>query len=113
MEVWSFSGLFNAPTNRLVEPDTSLRPWPHLGLWWDGDATMELLDDAISRSGTRTLIVFTTDRPTGTRLYTLARNPAYRNAMTLKGYVQSHHVDHFLGAGMTRPPRPNITYAAR
>ena len=40
MEVWSFSGLFNSPTNRLAEPDTSLRPWPHLGLWWDGDTRL-------------------------------------------------------------------------
>ncbi|GAA5068938.1 hypothetical protein HNP84_009034 [Thermocatellispora tengchongensis] len=162
MEVWSFSGLYNAPRNTLAEPDTSLSPWPHLGLWWDGDLTMELLNDgkfekwdpenpttsnslprlltisrfgAVNAAGGRNpalvgdilgdwreeavytnagydeLIVFTTDRPTTTRLYTLAHNPAYRNGMTLKGYVQSHHVDYFLGAGMTRPPRPNISYA--
>jgi hypothetical protein len=41
------------------------------------------------------LIIFTTNHPTSTRLYTLAHNPAYRNAMTLKGYMQSHHVDYF------------------
>ncbi|MFJ4568317.1 hypothetical protein ACIP4U_32555 [Streptomyces caelestis] len=162
MEVWSFSGLYNAPANRLTEPNTSLRPWPQLGLWWDGDLTMELLNDGKfekwdpnnpkpSNSLTRLLttsnygavdasqdvqptfygdilgdwreeavytnashnqlIIFTTDRPTSTRLYTLAHNPAYRNAMTFKGYMQSHHVDYFLGAGMTRPPRPNITYS--
>ncbi|WP_158554001.1 carbohydrate-binding protein [Micromonospora deserti] len=162
MEVWSFSGLYNAPTNRLAEPNTSLRPWPHLGLWWDGDITMELLNDGkfekwnpssptptnsvprllanwtygavnayggpnptfhgdilgdwreevvYTNSSYNELIIFTTNYPTNTRLYTLAHNPAYRNAMTLKGYVQSHHVDYFLGAGMTPPPRPNITYA--
>jgi hypothetical protein len=33
--------------------------------------------------------------------------------MTLKGYMQSHHVDYFLGVGMTTPPPPNITYPAR
>jgi hypothetical protein len=33
--------------------------------------------------------------------------------MTLKGYLQSHHVDYFLGAGMATPPRPNITYPGR
>ena len=59
------------------------------------------------------LIIFTTDRPSTTRLYTLAHNPAYRNAMTLKGYIQSHHVDYFIGYGMTTPPRPNITYQPR
>ncbi|MFK0110938.1 hypothetical protein [Streptomyces sp. NPDC091217] len=57
------------------------------------------------------LIIFTTDQPTSTRLYTLAQNPAYRNGMTFKGYMQSYAPDYFLGAGMSTPPRPNITYA--
>ncbi|MFJ9704449.1 hypothetical protein [Streptomyces sp. NPDC101234] len=59
------------------------------------------------------LIIFTTDQPTSasTRLYTLARNPAYRNGMTFKGYMQSYAPDYFLGAGMSTPPGPNITYA--
>ncbi|GAB2608822.1 rhamnogalacturonan lyase [Streptomyces capparidis] len=164
MEVWSFSGLYNAPANRLTEPNTSLRPWPQLGLWWDGDITMELLNDGkfekwnpnnptpsnslprllttsnygavdasqdvqptfygdilgdwreeavYTNASYNELIIFTTNHPTSTRLYTLAHNPAYRNAMTLKGYMQSHHVDYFLGAGMARPPRPNITYPGR
>ncbi|WP_211228562.1 hypothetical protein [Glycomyces tenuis] len=56
------------------------------------------------------LIVFTTDRPTDIRLYTLAHNPAYRNDMTVKGYMQSHHVDYFLGHDMDTPARPDITY---
>ncbi|WP_194117762.1 hypothetical protein [Streptomyces hoynatensis] len=56
------------------------------------------------------LIVFTTDRPTGTRLYTPAQNPAHRNAMTLHGDMQSHEPDYFLGEGMAGPPRPNIRY---
>lgn len=160
MEVWSFDGLYNASQNRLTEPDTSLRPWPQLGLWWDGDLTMELLNagkieewDPLNPTPTGSLpriestwnygavtaaqsgptlvgdlfgdwreeavytnaaynelIIFTTDKPTGTRLYTLAHNPAYRNAMTLHGYMQSHHVDYFLGAGMSTPPAPRITY---
>ncbi|MBE1491043.1 rhamnogalacturonan lyase family protein [Plantactinospora soyae] len=164
MEVWSFSGLYNAPTNRLAEPDTSRQPWPQLGLWWDGDLTMELLNDGkiekwnpnsptasgsvprlvstwnygavnasqgvqptfvgdilgdwreeavYTNASYNELIIFTTNQPSNTRLYTLAHNPAYRNAMTLKGYMQSHHVDYFLGAGMSAPPRPNITYPAR
>ncbi|MGP3969291.1 rhamnogalacturonan lyase family protein [Streptomyces sp. 6N223] len=161
MEVWSFSGLYNAPTDELTEPDTALAPWPQLGLHWDGDLTMELLNDGkieewdpenptdsadlprlheVGDYGAVTaaqggptlygdlmgdwreeavytnaaydeLIIFTTDQPTDTRLYTLAHNPAYRNAMTFHGYMQSHHVDYFLGDGMSPPPRPNITYA--
>lgn len=164
MEVWAFSGVYNAATNRLTEPNTSLQPWPQLGLWWDGDITMELLNDGkfekwdpsnpTPTNGTRRLlttssygavdasqnvqptfygdilgdwreeavytnasynqlIIFTTNQPSSTRLYTLAHNPAYRNAMTLKGYMQSHHVDYFLGAGMAPPPRPDITYPGR
>jgi len=160
MEVWSFDGLYNAASNQLTEPNTTLRPWPQLGLWWDGDLTMELLNAGkieewdpanpkltgslpriestwnfgavtAAQSGPTLvgdlfgdwreevvytnaayseLIIFTTDKPTTTRLYTLAHNPAYRNAMTLHGYMQSHHVDYFLGAGMSTPPRPPITY---
>ncbi|ASO20708.1 hypothetical protein FHR81_005523 [Actinoalloteichus hoggarensis] len=160
MEAWSFSGVYNAPTDSLTEPDTGLAPWPQLGLWWDGDLTMELLNDgkfekwdpenptpsnslprlfrntdygAVNAHGVNPalvgdilgdwreevvytnaardeLIVFTTDQPTDTRLYTLAHNPAYRNAMTLHGYLQSHHVDYFLGHGMSEPPRPAIAY---
>jgi hypothetical protein len=162
MEVWAFSGLYNAPGNRLTEPNTSLRPWPQLGLWWDGDVTMELINDGkfekwnpnaptptnsaprlltignfgavnasqgvqptlvgdilgdwreevlYTNASFNELIIFTTNQASGTRLYTLAHNPAYRNDMTVKGYMQSHHVDYFLGSGMGTPPRPNIAYA--
>lgn len=57
------------------------------------------------------LVIFTTNVPTSTRLYTLAHNPAYRNCMTIKGYMQSHHLDYFLGNGMATPPAPSIAYA--
>jgi hypothetical protein len=160
MEVWSFSGVYNAPTNRLTQSATSLAPWPQLGLWWDGDLTMELLnsgkiekwnpaapttsaglprlvstwnygavtaaqggpifagdilgdwrEEAVyTNAAYDQLIIFTTNVPSSNRLYTLAHNPAYRNAMTVKGYMQSSHVDYFLGAGMTTPPQPTITY---
>ncbi|KPM36727.1 hypothetical protein AK830_g9853 [Neonectria ditissima] len=161
MEVWSFSGISNAPSDELTESDTELAPWPHLGIWWDGDELLELFNDgriekwdwenptssndiprllkdsdysAITPSGRypafigdifgdwreeviltnadySELIIFTTDIPSDIRLYTLPHNPAYRNAMTLKGYMQSHHVDYFLGEGMKKPPKPNIRYA--
>jgi rhamnogalacturonan endolyase len=154
MEVWSFSGLFNAASNELTEPDTSLAPWPQLGLWWDGDPMIELLNDGkieewdpqdprpsgslrrietISRFGAKSaaggrnpalvgdilgdwreeavypgtnddeLVVFTTDVPTDLRLTTLAQDPAYRNGMTVKGYLQSHHPSFYLGSGMDLP----------
>ncbi|MBS3179868.1 MULTISPECIES: Ig-like domain repeat protein [unclassified Pseudoclavibacter] len=40
------TGVYNAPTNSLTEPDTSKQPWPHLGVWWDGDPLRELFDNA-------------------------------------------------------------------
>ncbi|KAL2131850.1 hypothetical protein VTI74DRAFT_4538 [Chaetomium olivicolor] len=159
MEVFSFSGIYNAATNKLTEQDTEFAPWPHLGIWWDGDVLLEFYNNgkfekwdwnnpkpsnSISRllrisdfggvgSGVYPcfigdiwgdwreevvvtnadydqLLIFTTDRPSDVRLYTLAHNPAYRNDMTVKGYIQSHHVDYFLGSGMSAPPRPNIRY---
>ncbi|EPS37245.1 hypothetical protein H072_9100 [Dactylellina haptotyla CBS 200.50] len=161
MEVWSFSGLYNAKSNVLTEPNTGLRPWPHLNLFWDGDALCELYNDGkiekwdwlnpkatgslpridqiwsyggqsysspnpqfvgdilgdwreeviVTNADYNQLLIFTTDIPSDIRLYTLAHNPAYRNAMTFKGYMQSHHVDYFLGNGMSTPPTPNIRYA--
>lgn len=162
MEVWSFSGVYNAASNKLTQSDSNLAPWPQLGIWWDGDLLLELWNDgklekwdwenpsasnslprvltassygAISPTGRNPaflgdifgdwreeiiltnedydeLIILTTNQPTETRLYTLPHNPAYRNAMTLKGYVQSHHLDYFLGQGMETPPTPNIKYVS-
>lgn len=57
------------------------------------------------------LVIFTTDRPSTTRIYTMAHNPAYRNHMTIKGYLQSPLPDYYLGYGMTTPSAPNIRYA--
>ncbi|KAL4934396.1 uncharacterized protein BDV17DRAFT_286111 [Aspergillus undulatus] len=56
------------------------------------------------------LIILTTDQVTERRLYTLAHNPAYRNSMTLKGYMQSHSLDYFLGQDMETPAQPDISY---
>ncbi|KXH31568.1 hypothetical protein CSIM01_12347 [Colletotrichum simmondsii] len=159
MEVWSFSGVYNAKENELTESDTELAPWPHLGLWWDGDELLELFNDGkfekwdwekpsassslprilkvsdfggvtagrypnfigdilgdwreeviVTNEVSDELLIFTTDKPSDIRLYTLAHNPAYRNAMTLKGYMQSHHVDYYLGKDMETPPQPKIRY---
>lgn len=160
MEVWSFSGLYNAPSDELTESDTELCPWPHLTLFWDGDILTELYNDGkiekwdpenptasnsvprildissyggvnthsvnpamtgdifgdwreeviVTNEANDELLIFTTDQPSDIRLYTLAHNPAYRNSMTFKGYIQSHYVDYFIGEGMNTPPQPNIRY---
>lgn len=56
------------------------------------------------------LLIFTTNLPSSTRLYTMAHNPAYRNHMTIKGYMQSGMLDYYLGEGMSTPAEPNIRY---
>lgn len=163
MEVWSFGGgVYNARSNKQLVDDIDLAPWPHLGVWWDGDALIELFNDGkfekwdwknpsmskevprlltvstyggvlngrypmfigdilgdwreevvVTNADMDELLIFTTDQPSDIRLYTLAHNPNYRNDMTVKGYLQSHHVDYFLGHGMETPPRPNIRYTKR
>ncbi|KAL3480456.1 hypothetical protein BJX99DRAFT_266418 [Aspergillus californicus] len=76
-----------------------------------GDILGDWREEIVVTNGDYTeLVIFTTDIPTDVRLYTLAHNPAYRNAMTVKGYMQSHMVDYYLGDGMSTPDQPNIQY---
>jgi rhamnogalacturonan endolyase len=44
------------------------------------------------------------------RLYTLAHNPAYRNGLTVKGYIQLSLPDYYLRDGMSAPPRAQHRY---
>jgi len=76
----------------------------------DGDGIDEVGEIGFLPNGNGTL---RQDDPSGTRLSTLAHNPLYRTCMTFKGNLQSHHVDYFLGAGMSTPPAPHITYVPR
>lgn len=71
-----------------------------------GDWREEVL---FEKSNHSELMIFTTTIPTDVRLYTLPHNPAYRAGMTVKGYMQSHMVDYYLGDGMETPQKPNIT----
>lgn len=76
-----------------------------------GDIVGDWREEIVSFNSDFTqLIVCTTKTPTTTRLYTLAHNPAYRASMTIKGYMQSHQPDYFLGNGMSTPANPNIAY---
>jgi len=150
-EVWSFSGLYNGPTNTLINAGSN--PYPNFRIWWDGDVLSENYDDGkidkhlggrlltawtfnsatgsdrnapmfygdifgdwreevvMTSSDYSKLVIFTTPNPTTTRLYTLPHNPEYRNCMTVKGYMQSHMIDYYLGAGMTTPPTPPMQSA--
>jgi hypothetical protein len=56
------------------------------------------------------LIIFTTNQPIEHQLCILPHNSAYRNGMTLKGYLQNAHVDCYIGTGMQTPAKPNIGY---
>ncbi|HEY4788846.1 MAG TPA: autotransporter-associated beta strand repeat-containing protein [Bacteroidales bacterium] len=42
-EVWSFSGLYNGPSNSQLT--SSATPYPNFRIWWDGDVLGENLDD--------------------------------------------------------------------
>ncbi len=77
-----------------------------------GDIFGDWREEIIYTNSTNSeLVIFTTPTPSEHRLYTLPHNPAYRNSMTIKGYMQSHMVDYYLGAGMTTPPTPPIQTA--
>lgn len=71
-----------------------------------GDWREEILFEASDFSELR---LYTTTIPSDIRLYTLPHNPAYRNTLSVKGYMQSTLVDYYLGDGMTVPPAPFVT----
>jgi len=74
-----------------------------------GDIIGDWREEVVYKSSDNTqLVIFTTDIPTDYRLYTLAQNPLYRNCMTIKGYVESHTLDYYLGHDMDMPSKPDI-----
>ena len=54
------------------------------------------------------LVIVSTTMPTDLRFNTFAQDPAYRNDMTSKGYVQSNMLSYYFGTGMDTPPQPDI-----
>jgi len=76
-----------------------------------GDILGDWRTEVIAMNSTFTqLMIFTTNIPSTTRLYTMPHNPEYRTCMTTKGYMQSLYLDYYLGDGMSTPPVPNIRY---
>ncbi len=75
-----------------------------------GDILGDWREELVYQDTNSSLVVFTTSSATTNRLYTLAQNPAYRNCLTVHGYMQSKMPDYFLGYGMSNPPAPNIVY---
>ncbi len=77
-----------------------------------GDIWGDWREEIVMINGAQnSLTIFSTDKFTNYRIYTLAQDPYYRNCMTTKGYYQTNYVDYYLGAGMATPPVPNIVYA--
>jgi hypothetical protein len=74
-----------------------------------GDVLGDWREEVVFEHGDHSqIMIYTTTIPSSERLYTLAHNPEYRNCLTVKGYLQSHMLDYYLGSGMSPPPRPNI-----
>lgn len=111
IEEWNYS---TSSVSRLVTTwnyETATRSDRGAPMFY-GDIWGDWREETIQTSSDYTkLVIFTTDVPTTRRLYTLAHNPEYRNSMTVKGYMQSHQVDYYLGEGMSTPPTPNIVLA--
>jgi len=108
IEKWDFNT--NTCCIRLLTAyrDGAIKTWRDSPTFYGdimGDWREEVIWEHYNR---QELLVFTTTTPTNNRLYTLAHNPAYRLSFTYKGYMQSNHVDYYLGHGMQSPPKPNI-----
>lgn len=74
-----------------------------------GDWREEILAETADHTALR---LYTSTVPTGTRVYTLAQNPAYRLGWTVRGYLQSTYTDYYLGTETRRVPEPHLTTPA-
>lgn len=63
-----------------------------------GDMLGDWREEAVYQTAdSRELVIFTTNVPTDYRVRSLAQNRAYRNSMSMKGYIQDHELDYYLG----------------
>jgi len=92
--MWTFDG-YGSGNNPLFMGD----------IWGDWRTEVVMISQAQD-----SLTIFTTDIETTNRIYTMAHNPEYRDAMTIMGYYEMPLVDYYLGDGMSTPPVPNIVY---
>ncbi|MET0208972.1 MAG: carbohydrate-binding protein, partial [Burkholderiaceae bacterium] len=76
-----------------------------------GDILGDWRTEVVALNSTHTeLQIYTTNLGTDKRFYAMAQNPAYRNHMTIKGYLQSPLPDYYFGDGMGAVPTPNVRY---
>jgi hypothetical protein len=76
-----------------------------------GDLFGDWREEVVWRHTSNTALrIYATTTPTTTKLHTLAHDAQYRVALAWQNtaYNQPPHPSYFLGAGMTRPPQPNV-----
>ena len=74
-----------------------------------GDILGDWREEIVTASGDDTkLVIFSTTKAATSRYYTLLQDPQYRNDLTIKGYMQSHHPGFYFGQNMPRPPRAPV-----
>ncbi len=96
-----------ATTWKIVGCNTSDRGAP----MFYGDILGDWREEIIcTGSDYASLVILSTTIPTEHRINCLAQDPAYRNDMTSKGYVQSNMLSYYMGAEMDAPPVPDIRY---
>ena len=96
-----------ATTWKIVGCNTSDRGAP----MFYGDILGDWREEVIcTGTDNASLVIISTTIPTEYRINCLAQDPAYRNDMTSKGYVQSNMLSYYMGADMDVPPVPNIRY---
>jgi len=114
IEHWNGTGF-----DRLVSTDDRWGPWSALnnnGTKSNPTLVADILGDwreemILRQSDNSALIVYTTTTPTTHRLYTLMHAPHYRAAISWQNtaYTQPPHLGFWLGAGVDKAPKPDIT----
>jgi rhamnogalacturonan endolyase len=114
IEHWNGTGF-----DRLVSTDDRWGPWSALnnnGTKSNPTLVADILGDwreemILRQSDNSALIVYTTTTPTTHRLYTLMHDPHYRAAISWQNtaYNQPPHLGFWLGAGVDKAPKPDIT----
>jgi hypothetical protein len=74
-----------------------------------GDILGDWREEFVVETSDRTkLRVYSAQTVSTDRIYTLMHNPAYRNAVTVKGYLCTNYPDFYMGQDMATPSAPDI-----
>jgi rhamnogalacturonan endolyase len=98
-----------ATSHRLFDAEGTVPSWRQAVPFY-GDVLGDWREEILAETEDHTALrLYTTTEPTRVRLYTLAHDPVYRLAFTVRGYLQSNMAGYYLGYGMRRPAAPAIT----